>query len=180
MIYTPFDPKSHVVDKTGKPIPGLFATGEVTGGVHGTDCLRLITTLLPTISQTSSGVTVQSPLTLHMPLLILITSTAPIYYLFLLDSHNSYLPVPLFIFLYHMTSYRLGTKGPTVSSPWSSEFQSLNQFSWSSSCARNYSFVTTCHKSPFLLQMASTLFISAALMSHCMAQIEQPQLIFWR
>ena len=52
-----------------------------------------------------------------------------------------------------MTSYRLGIKESTVSSPLSSEFQSLNQFSQSFSCARNYSFVTPCHKSPFLLHL---------------------------
>ena len=28
-------PNTKVVDKDGKPIPGLFAAGEVTGGVHG-------------------------------------------------------------------------------------------------------------------------------------------------
>ena len=39
MIYTPFDPKLCVVDKTGKPIPGLFAAGEVAGGVHGANHL---------------------------------------------------------------------------------------------------------------------------------------------
>jgi succinate dehydrogenase/fumarate reductase flavoprotein subunit len=31
--------KSCIVDKTGKPNPGLFATVEVAGGVHGTNCL---------------------------------------------------------------------------------------------------------------------------------------------
>ncbi len=29
------DTKAQVIDKSGKPIPGLFAAGEVTGGVHG-------------------------------------------------------------------------------------------------------------------------------------------------
>lgn len=29
------DPKAEVISKAGKPIPGLFAAGEVTGGVHG-------------------------------------------------------------------------------------------------------------------------------------------------
>jgi succinate dehydrogenase/fumarate reductase flavoprotein subunit len=33
------DPESRVVDKTGKPIPGLFAAGEVAGGVHGANRL---------------------------------------------------------------------------------------------------------------------------------------------
>ena len=29
------DPETHVIDESGKIIPGLFAAGEVTGGVHG-------------------------------------------------------------------------------------------------------------------------------------------------
>ena len=29
------DPKAEVLNKAKKPIPGLFAAGEVTGGVHG-------------------------------------------------------------------------------------------------------------------------------------------------
>ena len=29
------DPQTHVLDEAGQPIPGLFAAGEVTGGVHG-------------------------------------------------------------------------------------------------------------------------------------------------
>ena len=29
------DPETHVIGKDGKAIPGLFAAGEVTGGVHG-------------------------------------------------------------------------------------------------------------------------------------------------
>jgi fumarate reductase flavoprotein subunit len=29
------DPETHVIDEKGKIIPGLFAAGEVTGGVHG-------------------------------------------------------------------------------------------------------------------------------------------------
>ena len=29
------DPKAEVLNKQKKPIPGLFAAGEVTGGVHG-------------------------------------------------------------------------------------------------------------------------------------------------
>jgi len=33
------DPESRVVDKNGKPIPGLFAAGEVAGGVHGANRL---------------------------------------------------------------------------------------------------------------------------------------------
>ncbi|KAH9940470.1 Flavocytochrome c [Epithele typhae] len=33
------DAESRVVDKTGKPIPGLFAAGEVAGGVHGANRL---------------------------------------------------------------------------------------------------------------------------------------------
>ena len=33
------DPESRVIDKTGKPIPGLFAAGEVAGGVHGANRL---------------------------------------------------------------------------------------------------------------------------------------------
>jgi succinate dehydrogenase/fumarate reductase flavoprotein subunit len=33
------NPKSCIVDKTGKPIPCLFTTGEVAGGVHGANCL---------------------------------------------------------------------------------------------------------------------------------------------
>ncbi|KAF8973192.1 fumarate reductase [Flammula alnicola] len=33
------DPESRVVDKSGKPIPGLFASGEVAGGVHGANRL---------------------------------------------------------------------------------------------------------------------------------------------
>jgi succinate dehydrogenase/fumarate reductase flavoprotein subunit len=28
-----------VIDRTGKPIPGLFAAGEVTGGTHGANRL---------------------------------------------------------------------------------------------------------------------------------------------
>ncbi len=31
------DTASHVLDKEGKPIPGLYAAGEVTGGIHGTN-----------------------------------------------------------------------------------------------------------------------------------------------
>ena len=30
---------SEVLDKDGKPIPGLYAAGEVTGGVHGANRL---------------------------------------------------------------------------------------------------------------------------------------------
>ena len=33
------DAESRVVDKSGKPIPGLFAAGEVAGGVHGANRL---------------------------------------------------------------------------------------------------------------------------------------------
>ncbi|EMD33627.1 fumarate reductase [Gelatoporia subvermispora B] len=33
------DPESRVLDKSGKPIPGLFASGEVAGGVHGANRL---------------------------------------------------------------------------------------------------------------------------------------------
>ena len=33
------DPESRVLDKTGKPISGLFAAGEVAGGVHGANRL---------------------------------------------------------------------------------------------------------------------------------------------
>ena len=33
------DAESRVVDKAGKPIPGLFAAGEVAGGVHGANRL---------------------------------------------------------------------------------------------------------------------------------------------
>ena len=33
------DPESRVVEKSGKPIPGLFAAGEVAGGVHGANRL---------------------------------------------------------------------------------------------------------------------------------------------
>ena len=33
------DPESRVLDKSGKPIPGLFAAGEVAGGVHGANRL---------------------------------------------------------------------------------------------------------------------------------------------
>lgn len=29
------DLECHVLDKDGKVIPGLFAAGEVTGGIHG-------------------------------------------------------------------------------------------------------------------------------------------------
>ena len=31
--------KSEVIDKDGNPIPGLYAAGEVTGGVHGANRL---------------------------------------------------------------------------------------------------------------------------------------------
>lgn len=31
------DERAHVLDKDGNPIPGLFAAGEVTGGIHGTN-----------------------------------------------------------------------------------------------------------------------------------------------
>ena len=31
--------KAEVLDKNGKPIPGLFAAGEVTGTTHGTNRL---------------------------------------------------------------------------------------------------------------------------------------------
>ena len=50
--YTPggvgIDPRARVIDLDGRPIPGLFAAGEVGGGVHGasrlgscslTDCI---------------------------------------------------------------------------------------------------------------------------------------------
>lgn len=33
------DAESRVIDKAGKPIPGLFAAGEVAGGVHGANRL---------------------------------------------------------------------------------------------------------------------------------------------
>jgi len=33
------DPESRVLDKNNKPIPGLFAAGEVAGGVHGANRL---------------------------------------------------------------------------------------------------------------------------------------------
>ena len=33
------DPESRVLDASGKPIPGLFASGEVAGGVHGANRL---------------------------------------------------------------------------------------------------------------------------------------------
>lgn len=33
------DAESRVVDQSGKPIPGLFAAGEVAGGVHGANRL---------------------------------------------------------------------------------------------------------------------------------------------
>lgn len=33
------DAESRVIDKAGKPIPGLFASGEVAGGVHGANRL---------------------------------------------------------------------------------------------------------------------------------------------
>ncbi|KIM77168.1 hypothetical protein PILCRDRAFT_77009 [Piloderma croceum F 1598] len=33
------DPESRVIDGSGKPIPGLFASGEVAGGVHGANRL---------------------------------------------------------------------------------------------------------------------------------------------
>jgi hypothetical protein len=33
------DPESRVIDKDGKPISGLFAAGEVAGGVHGANRL---------------------------------------------------------------------------------------------------------------------------------------------
>lgn len=33
------DAESRVIDKNGKPIPGLFAAGEVAGGVHGANRL---------------------------------------------------------------------------------------------------------------------------------------------
>jgi succinate dehydrogenase/fumarate reductase flavoprotein subunit len=33
------DPESRVIDTKGKPIPGLFASGEVAGGVHGANRL---------------------------------------------------------------------------------------------------------------------------------------------
>lgn len=33
------DAESRVIDTTGKPIPGLFAAGEVAGGVHGANRL---------------------------------------------------------------------------------------------------------------------------------------------
>ena len=29
------DTERHVLDTTGNPIPGLYAAGEVTGGIHG-------------------------------------------------------------------------------------------------------------------------------------------------
>jgi predicted heme/steroid binding protein len=33
------DPESRIIDEHGKPIPGLFAAGEVAGGVHGANRL---------------------------------------------------------------------------------------------------------------------------------------------
>jgi fumarate reductase flavoprotein subunit len=33
------DEQTRVIDKDGKPIPGLYAAGEVTGGVHGANRL---------------------------------------------------------------------------------------------------------------------------------------------
>jgi len=33
------DEQTRVIDKNGKPIPGLYAAGEVTGGVHGANRL---------------------------------------------------------------------------------------------------------------------------------------------
>jgi succinate dehydrogenase/fumarate reductase flavoprotein subunit len=33
------DSESRVIDTSGKPIPGLFAAGEVAGGVHGANRL---------------------------------------------------------------------------------------------------------------------------------------------
>jgi len=33
------DPESRVLDNAGKPIPGLFASGEIAGGVHGANRL---------------------------------------------------------------------------------------------------------------------------------------------
>lgn len=33
------DPESRVINRDGKPIPGLFAAGEVAGGVHGANRL---------------------------------------------------------------------------------------------------------------------------------------------
>ena len=33
------DAEARVIDKAGKPIPGLFAAGEVAGGVHGANRL---------------------------------------------------------------------------------------------------------------------------------------------
>lgn len=29
------DEETRVLDQNGKPIPGLFAAGEITGGIHG-------------------------------------------------------------------------------------------------------------------------------------------------
>ena len=33
------NPNAQVLDKNGNPIPGLYAAGEVTGGVHGSNHL---------------------------------------------------------------------------------------------------------------------------------------------
>lgn len=33
------DPETRVIDANGKPIAGLFASGEVAGGVHGANRL---------------------------------------------------------------------------------------------------------------------------------------------
>lgn len=33
------DDQSQVIDTAGKPIPGLFASGEIAGGVHGANRL---------------------------------------------------------------------------------------------------------------------------------------------
>ena len=33
------NPHSQVIDRYGKPIDGLYAVGEVTGGIHGTNRL---------------------------------------------------------------------------------------------------------------------------------------------
>lgn len=33
------DTKAHVLDKNGKPVPGLWAAGEVTGSTHGSNRL---------------------------------------------------------------------------------------------------------------------------------------------